>query len=268
MLGKTVVYTCQYDASLLFPIARSGNRKALAISDNALPFHGVDIWNAWEVSWLNPRGKPVVARAVFSFPASSTHLIESKSFKLYLNSFNGSSFDSAETVQSLMQRDLSAAARADVQVQLFYGAENGEPARYRATGLCLDQQDIDCNRYEHAPELLALASSEQVTESVYSQLLKSNCPVTGQPDWATLFIDYQGPHIDHAALLRYIVSFRNHAEFHEHCVEQIFVDLMAHCHCQKLTVYARYTRRGGLDINPWRSTEVTREPKNIIVMRQ
>ncbi len=268
LLGKPVRYNDQYDASLLFPVPRAQNRDLLPLQTHAaLPFHGVDIWNGWEVSWLNRKGRPLIAHGVFRFAYDSPHIIESKSFKLYLNSFNGSRFDSLEQVQQLMQNDLSRASGALVAVELRAFPETCVLPRWHHQALDLDTLDITVDRYEVDAAILHADDACFVSESLCSQLLKSNCPVTGQPDWATVFIRYHGPKIEHENLLRYIISFRNHAEFHEHCVERIFCDLLQRCRCEKLTVYARYTRRGGLDINPFRSNFET-EADNFICVRQ
>ena len=253
-LGRNVDYPRHYDPGLLFPFARSVGRDAIGIaSDAVLPFAGIDRWHAYELSWLDARGKPVVATATFSVPADSPNLIESKSLKLYLNSFNGSRFDHAEAVRARIAADLSATAGAPVEV-----AFGLPPMREDADSISLDAQDIVIDDYG-PPNAAHLRSAgddpvEAVEERVHSALLKSNCPVTGQPDWAEVHIAYSGPRIDHAGLLRYLVSFRDHAEFHEQCVERIFVDLIARCAPKSLSVEARYTRRGGLDINPWRGT--------------
>lgn len=267
-LGKATAYVSQYAPELLYPIPRRLKRDELGIDEAALLFVGVDIWNAYEISWLNPRGKPVVAVGCFRVPATSPNLVESKSFKLYLNSLNQSRFASAEAVAGNLARDLSAAAGAVVDVTLepldrHPRAQIGEPI-----GMLLDDLDIDCDAYQPAPELLSANDGPIVEETLYSHLLKSNCLVTGQPDWAMVVIRYRGRPIDRAGLLRYIVSFREHNEFHEQCVERIFTDLQRRCAPEALSVYARYTRRGGLDINPFRSTVGYGQPENIREIRQ
>ena len=249
-LGRHVDYPRDYDAALLFPIARSLGRDALGIAGSALPFIGHDRWHAYELSWLDARGKPRVATATFTVPADSPNLVESKSLKLYLNSFNAAPFDGDDAVRETIARDLSHAAGAMVTV-----AFGLPPLRDAADAIDLDAQDIAIDR--HGPPdaaLLAAAAGDTADETLASALLKSNCPVTGQPDWASVRIAYRGPRIDRAGLLRYLVSFRDHAEFHEQCVERIFVDVMSRCRPDALSVEARYTRRGGLDINPWRAT--------------
>lgn len=250
-LGQPSVYVSNYQPNLLYPIPRKQKREEMGIS-GSLPFQGKDIWNAYEVSWLNAKGKPVVATAEFIIPCESPYLIESKSFKLYLNSFNNTLFDSFAAVESLLQRDLAAAAGAPVAITLNTLGEASTHIHSHFSGMCLDQLDITCDTYSPYPHYLK-TNNDIVTETVYSDLLKSNCLVTGQPDWGSLFIIYTGKQIQHAGLLKYIVSFRNHNEFHEQCVERIFMDIMYYCSPKKLLVYARYTRRGGLDINPYRA---------------
>jgi len=249
-LGRHVDYPREYDASLLFPIARSLGRDAISIDANALPFAGFDRWHAYELSWLDARGKPRVATATFEVPADSPNLVESKSLKLYLNSFNASRFASDEAVRDAIARDLANAAGAPVAVAF------GLPAiSVTTSAIDLDAQDIAIDAYGPPDaSLLAFDANDEAEETLASALLKSNCPVTGQPDWASVRIAYRGPRIDRAGLLRYLVSFRDHAEFHEQCVERIFIDVLARCRPRALSVEARYTRRGGLDINPWRAT--------------
>ncbi|MDR2092383.1 MAG: NADPH-dependent 7-cyano-7-deazaguanine reductase QueF [Azoarcus sp.] len=252
-LGKPVAYDDTYAPDLLFPIARQGKRDEIGIRADALPFVGVDSWNAYELSWLDPRGKPVVALGRFRVPATSPNLIESKSLKLYLNAFNQFRLSDAETLRAILVRDLSAAAGAAVDVRVMPLA--ARPVRRFADpdGFCLDVLDIDIDTYRPCPDTLR-AQGAATSETLYSHLLKSNCLVTGQPDWGTLAVRYRGPAIDRAGLLRYIVSFRQHNEFHEQCVERIFCDILARCKPSALAVWARYTRRGGLDINPFRAT--------------
>lgn len=253
-LGKTVRYGDQYDPCLLFPIPRARSREALRLDGDALPFHGVDLWNGYELSWLNPRGKPQVALARFDVPAESPNLIESKSFKLYLNGFNQTRLASMQALQARLIDDLSQAAGAKVDVTLFDPqALQGVPLQ-SLQGDCIDELDIDIDDFAH-PEQQALRCADRIVDEVLvSHLLKSNCPVTGQPDWASVQIVYRGRQLDREALLRYLIAFRQHNDFHEHCVERIWLDLWRQCQPDLLTVYARYTRRGGLDINPWRSS--------------
>ncbi|HFH3443644.1 preQ(1) synthase [Pseudomonas aeruginosa] len=267
-LGKTSEYVSSYTPSLLFPISRTAKWAELGLSAETLPYRGVDIWNCYELSWLTPAGKPVVAIGEFSIPADSPNIIESKSFKLYLNSLNQSAFDSREALRAVLQKDLSAAAGAPVGVRLRSLDEVAEEGIGRLPGRCIDELDIAVDGYEQPrPELLRCDAGRIVEEQLYSHLLKSNCPVTGQPDWGTLVVDYRGPALDPASLLAYLVSFRQHQDFHEQCVERIFLDLQRLLQPQALSVYARYVRRGGLDINPYRSlAEVA--PDNRRLVRQ
>jgi 7-cyano-7-deazaguanine reductase len=267
-LGKATEYQSHYAPELLYPIPRQLKRDELGITGTTLPFVGEDLWNAYELSWLNAKGKPVVAVGTFRVPADSPNLIESKSFKLYLNSFNQTSFDCPETVRATMVRDLSAAAGRPITVTLEPLSASPSALIGVPNGILLDELDIACDRYQPAPELLAALPGESVDETLYSHLLKSNCLVTGQPDWAMVVIRYRGNPIDRAGLLQYIVSFRNHNEFHEQCVERIFTDIQQRCQPEALAVHARYTRRGGLDINPFRSTGDYTAPDNTREIRQ
>ena len=254
-LGKKVDYQDQYDASLLFPIARQQKRDEIGVTESALPFAGVDLWTGYEVSWLNARGKPQVAIATFRIPADSPRLIESKSFKLYLNSYNQTRIASWQQVAAQLELDLSNAAGGKVQVSLLSPAEFGRERIVELAGESIDELDIEVDNYAPCPEALRADAANIVSETLSSQLLKSNCLVTGQPDWGSVQISYTGPQIDRETLLRYLIGFRQHNEFHEQCVERIFVDVLRACAPSRLTVYARYTRRGGLDINPWRSND-------------
>ena len=274
LLGKTVGYADQYDASLLYPLARAAQRAEIGITGRPV-FLGADVWTAYELSWLNQRGKPQVAMGRLIVPCESTHLVESKSLKLYLNSLNNTRFTSFDEVKSVLQKDLSAAiwhggvVQAAVGVQLLTSEQFGLEKIMEMQGVNLDRLDLDCTHYQPAPEFLHAALDEQpVTETLSSQLLKSNCLVTGQPDWGSVSISYSGPQIEQAGLLQYIVSFRNHNEFHEHCVERIYMDIMTRCKPTKLSVQARYTRRGGVDINPWRSSHPQAMPPQIRTARQ
>jgi len=259
-LGKPAAYQTQYQPSLLFPIARLGKREEIGIS-GTLPFFGVDIWNAYEVSWLNLRGKPQVAIATFTVPADSPNIVESKSFKLYLNSFNQTRLAGTDALLQLLRTDLSAGFGAPVHVTLTTADAFSELKLQEPQGLLLDRLDIEVNEYQPNPSLLQCDPNQVVVEETFvSHLLKSNCLVTGQPDWGSVQIHYVGAAIDQESLLKYLISFRDHNEFHEQCVERIFMDLMRNCSPQKLSVYARYTRRGGLDINPWRSNFSTSQP--------
>jgi 7-cyano-7-deazaguanine reductase len=273
-LGKAASYADQYDASLLFPIPRAGKRAEIGLS-GALPFLGADLWTAFELSWLNLRGKPQVALAHITVPCETPNIIESKSFKLYLNSFNNTRFADAADVQARLRADLSEAAwrgaaqPSSVGVRLLLPELFDREPVHELDGLSLDRLDVECTHYTPTPELLTATFGEQpVTEVLTSNLLKSNCLVTGQPDWASVRISYSGPQIDQEGLLQYLVSFRNHNEFHEQCVERIFVDIWARCKPLRLTVYARYTRRGGLDINPFRTSHPQGLPANIRTARQ
>ncbi|MES2739457.1 MAG: NADPH-dependent 7-cyano-7-deazaguanine reductase QueF [Pseudomonadota bacterium] len=268
-LGKSSAYRADYAPELLFPIPRQDKRDQLQLH-GTLPFFGVDIWNAYELSWLNLRGKPQVAIGRFTFAADSPHIIESKSLKLYLNSFNQTRLADAEALRALLRQDLAAACGAPVQVALTMPDGFGALRMGELDGVLLDRLDIEVTSYTPAPERLAAAHDEApVEERLVSHLLKSNCLVTGQPDWASVQIDYAGPQIDQESLLTYLIGFRQHNEFHEQCVERIFVDILRQCAPQKLAVYARYTRRGGLDINPWRSNfSASAGPPNLRGARQ
>ncbi len=274
-LGKPSAYIDQYDASLLFPIPRAPKRAEIGVQSDTAPFFGADMWTAFELSWLNRKGKPQVALAHITVPAESTHIVESKSFKLYLNSFNNTPFTDAAEVQQRIRTDISAAIwhgglmRASVGVRILLPEMFDREPVYEMDGLSLDRLDIECKHYTPAPELLTAALDElPVSETLTSNLLKSNCLVTGQPDWASVQIAYSGPQIEQEGLLQYLVSFRNHNEFHEQCVERIFMDIWTRCQPVKLAVYARYTRRGGLDINPFRTSHPMALPGNVRVARQ
>ena len=258
VLGRDVGYPRQYDATLLFPIARAQGRASLGLAAGApLPFAGNDRWHAYEVSWLDQRGKPAVATLTITVPADTPSLVESKSMKLYLNSLNATRFADAAEVRARIAADLSRAAGGTVQVSaglppMASGADDA---------FLLDALDVDIVAYGPPDASLLVADAgDTAAETLRSELLKSNCPVTGQPDWASVRIAYAGPRIDRTGLLRYLVSFRDHAEFHEQCVERIFTDVMARCAPRTLSVEARYTRRGGLDINPWRATPGMPQP--------
>ena len=273
-LGKASAYADQYDPSLLFPIPRATKRAEIGISGSP-PFLGADLWTAFELSWLNQRGKPQVALAHITVPCETPNIVESKSFKLYLNSFNNTRFANAEAVQARMRADISEAAwrgaehPGTVGVRLLLPEQFDREPVHELDGLSLDRLDIECTQYQPAPERLSANFDEApVSEVLVSHLLKSNCLVTGQPDWGSLRIAYSGPQIDQEGLLQYIVSFRNHNEFHEQCVERIFMDLWTRCKPIKLEVYARYTRRGGLDINPWRTSHPMQLPPNTRNARQ
>ncbi|WP_198088037.1 NADPH-dependent 7-cyano-7-deazaguanine reductase QueF [Variovorax sp. E3] len=274
-LGRASAYADHYDPSLLFPIARATQREAMGIKTGALPFFGADLWTAFEVSWLNARGKPQLAIAHFTIPCETPNIIESKSFKLYLNSFNNSRFASIDEVREHLRTDLAEAAwrgsdqSAGIGVKLLAPEMFDREPVHELDGLDLDRLDIECTHYQPAPELLSSDTAQvHVNETLTSRLLKSNCLVTGQPDWGSVQIRYSGPPIDQAGLLAYIVSFRNHNEFHEPCAERMFTDIWSRCKPTKLAVYARYTRRGGLDINPFRTSWPQALPQNIRTARQ
>ncbi|MEJ6080122.1 NADPH-dependent 7-cyano-7-deazaguanine reductase QueF [Vibrio sp. 1-Bac 57] len=268
-LGKVTEYKCHYDQSLLQGVPRSLNRNELNLDASALPFHGFDLWNIYELSWLNNKGKPMVATGIVKVPFDSEFLIESKSFKLYLNSFNQSKFESVAAVQAILTADLSACANKPVSVDLNANLDMINESLGTFSGVNLDELDIEVDQYQLLPSLLTdISSDTTVTETLYSHLLKSNCLITSQPDWASVEISYTGKSLDHEKLLRYLISFRQHNEFHEQCVERIFCDLMKYGSLTSLTVYARYTRRGGLDINPLRSTSMESAINNIRLIRQ
>lgn len=264
LLGKHTEYVSEYDSSLIFPIGRAQNREKLTMPVNkangVLPFFGFDVWTGYEVSWLNLKGKPQVAIVEFMVPAESTHIVESKSFKLYLNSFNQTRLVNQDELEQRLQTDLSVGFGAQIQVRVF--AVMDFPITLQDLGLCIDELDIEVDNYSPNAQLLSI-EDDNVSETLHSHLLKSNCPVTSQPDWATVIITYDGPKINQTALLQYIISYRNHDDFHEHCVEQIFCDLLSLGDFKQLTVTARYTRRGGLDINPTRSLLPINETQEI-----
>ncbi len=258
-LGREVAYPPGYDPSVLFAMPRSPGREALDVRGAALPFSGYDRWHAYELSWLDPRGKPQVAAATITVPASSPNLIESKSLKLYLASFASHRMERLDALLTTIAADLSRTAGAAVTamhgVPISGACEVVAGTDVMPEAVTLDNAPIDIDDYGPPnPVYLTSDAQSDATEVLHSDLLKSNCPVTGQPDWASVRIGYRGPRIERTGMLRYLVSFREHAEFHEQCVERIFVDLMARCRPQTLSVEARYTRRGGLDINPWRAT--------------
>lgn len=253
-LGKQVDYEFKYNPSLLQGVPRSLSRDTLALTDSVLPFDGIDTWTGYELSWLNEKGKPNVAILECHVPITSKNLIESKSFKLYLNSFNQTKFASAEDVQKVLQTDLSVCAEEQVEVKLILPQQFSSLQFQEFNGTLLDSLDVEIEQYSPNTQYLTVAKNEgQVKETLVSHLLKSNCLITSQPDWASIQIRYEGKAIEHEGLLKYLISFRQHNEFHEQCVERIYNDIMQHCRPEKLTVCARYTRRGGLDINPFRS---------------
>lgn len=259
-LGKATDYPDHYNAALLQAVPRNMNREPIGITEGNLPFSGVDTWTAFELSWLNSNGLPQVAIAEFHVPVTSPHLIESKSFKLYLNSFNQHPIAVWSDLEALLQRDLSLCAGAPVAVKIYSLAAYALVGVAQPRGESIDQQDIKIHTYSYDPKLLQLESNEPITETLHSDLLKSNCLITNQPDWGSIEIHYHGPKLNRESLLRYLVSFRNHNEFHEQCVERIFMDIMKVVKPELLSVQARYTRRGGLDINPWRTTSEKVQP--------
>ncbi len=274
-LGKSSAYIDQYDPSLLFPLPRAPKREEIGLQGGQMPFFGADLWTAFELSWLNLRGKPQVALVHFTIPCETPNLIESKSFKLYLNSFNNTRLADAAEVQARLRTDLAEALWRDSEQKGSIGVKIIGLDRFdqemvqELDGLLLDRLDVECTQYQPAPELLHANHEEApVTETLVSHLLKSNCLVTGQPDWGSVQIRYSGAQIDQEGLLQYLVSFRNHNEFHEQCVERIFMDIWTRCRPLKLSVYARYTRRGGLDINPFRTSHPGALPANVRSARQ
>ncbi len=269
-LGRKSDYVKDYTPALLCPIPRWDGRESLELENpEALPFRGVDVWNHYEVSWLDGKGLPQVGVAAILVPANSRFIIESKSMKLYFNSLNFTRFERKSDFIQLLEADLSQAAQAPVQVTLHSAQTLEGTAIGELPGICLDQQDLsfDNKAFVLNPLHLQADPKEVVSEQLYSHLLRSNCPVTHQPDWGSVLIRYRGPAINHSGLLRYIVSYRDHADFHEQCVERIFMDILRQCQPSQLTVYARYTRRGGLDINPFRSN-FEEWPANMRLFRQ
>ena len=270
-LGQATQYPDQYDPSLLFQIPRIKNRLKLGIQENqALPFVGVDIWNAFELSWLNPKGKPQIALAEFQIPADSPYMIESKSFKLYLNSLNNAHFADEHELRARLIADLSSAAGSKITARIQANETIAKKGMQEMSGVLLDRLDIEIDpRIPADPSLLGVNEDfGPIEQCLVSHLLKSNCPVTGQPDWASVQIRYQGRPILEEGLLRYLIGFRQLGEFHEHCVETIFSDIKRECKPDKLSVYARYTRRGGLDINPFRTDHNAPWPENTRHARQ
>lgn len=270
LLGKEVQYRPLYDPKLLQPIPRSLGRSSatLAGAAGSYPYQGEDIWNVYELSWLSAEGRPEVAIAEIRVPATSEYLIESKSLKLYFNSFNMTQMDSAETLVATLENDLSQAAAGKVTVTLLAANAFSTVQIAEPEGVCLDELDCNDFKYELDPLLLKVAEeASPAAEALFSRLFRSCCPVTGQPDWATVTISYEGRQIDHAGLLRYLVSYREHSGFHELCVESIFQHIMERCKPEQLEVSARFTRRGGIDINPVRST-TNRHWRNIRDPRQ
>ena len=268
-LGKKTDYatSSEYNPRLLFPIARSFKRDELGIDSQKLPFYGVDIWNHYEVSWLNPQGLPRVAIAVIEVPAMSEFIIESKTLKLYFNSLNNHRFADTKALHGTIVNDLSGAVGMTVVVKIL-PLDNNEITIHKVTGICVDNIDVAINEYTVNPGLLKSDKEIQLTETIYSHLLRSNCLITNQPDWATIIVSYTGKQIDHESFLKYIVSFRNHNEFSEQCVERVFMHLSKQGNFTELTVTGRFTRRGGIDINSIRSTNKDVARENLRLMRQ
>ena len=257
-LGRQVKYSDQYDPSLLYPILRSSKRDELGVHDHHLPFVGFDVWNAYELSWLNNRGIPQVAIGRFIFDAASKYLIESKSLKLYLNSFNNTKFISWEQVKEVLTRDLSNASGYSANVELF--SLNAGQNFAISSGICLDGLDIEFDIPQDVDSSHISVDGQNVGEKLYTHLFKSNCLVTNQPDWASIFIEYKGKKLEHRGLLKYLLSYRNHQGFHEHCVERIYFDLTKVAKFSYLSVFAKYSRRGGLDIMPYRASNLLQTP--------
>ncbi len=249
-LGEKSLYPATYSPDLLHSIPRQENRRLLGLTAE-LPFRGEDIWNAYELTWLDGNGRPRVATAEFRVPADSPSIIESKSVKLYLNSLSMTRYDESNEVLTIIAADLSRAAGSPVNVNFHFLSDAGKLTEL--PGTCIDDRRVDCESKDVDPGLLGCAGDDPVVEELHSHLLRSLCPVTDQPDMGSLLIRYKGRQIDQASLLRYIVSYRNHNDFHEACVERIYLDIKKQCKPDALTVYARYNRRGGIDINPFRS---------------
>jgi 7-cyano-7-deazaguanine reductase len=265
-LGRETAYPQEYAPEVLCPIPRAASRAALGLGD-ALPFSGVDIWNAWDLTWLGPGGVPRVATAEIQVPAESPNLVESKSLKLYLGSFAMSAFDNEAAVAACIARDLGACAGAPPDVSVLPVSDTQARHVARLAGECIDDADAVCSDWNVAADRLLADKSQVVREDLHTHLLRSLCPVTAQPDIGSLHVSYRGPKIDRRGLLQYVVSFREHNDFHEACVERMFVDLMQRCGCEHLTVHARYQRRGGIDINPLR-TNFGEKPRNLRLWRQ
>ena len=246
-------YPTTYTPSLLEPIARQVQRQALGVAHGSLPFEGKDLWRAYEFTWLNDKGKPEVAVADFLIAGESTNLIESKSLKLYLGSFANTVFSRRDEVIQRLESDLTKTVQAPVGVRLVNSTEIQGEGVGQFDGILLDELDIDIVDYQCNPDLLDLESSMIIQENLHTHLFRSLCPLTGQPDFASIQVNYKGRGISHAGLLRYLISYREHSEFAEQVAERIFVDIMKQCGPERLGVAARYTRRGGIEINAYRS---------------
>jgi len=268
-LGKQSDYSSTYNPDKLFPIARKIKRDEIGVPA-ALPFFGFDLWNHYEVSWLNEKGKPIAALAEICYPCDTDYIIESKSMKLYFNSFNNTKFKDEHALQEIIKKDIEDRIFGEVFVKITLLNNLSDHLIFaNFEGKNLDLLDIECTSYRIQQDLLKTEGEKEIEETVYSHLLKSNCLITNQPDWASIQIAYTGKKINHEGLLQYIVSFRNHNEFHEQCIERIFMDIMNYCNPKELTVYGRYTRRGGLEINPYRSTQkIKQHMPNLRLCRQ
>ena len=259
-LGQQLLASSEYDPKQLRSVSRKIGRKNIGISDDiSLPFMGEDVWNCWELSWLNSQGKPAIAVAEIRVPAGTPNMVESKSLKLYLNSFSMTRVDSADSLREIIARDIGRIVEEHVSVQLILPEAFGKLRIIEPEGICIDRQKTTITEFSINPDLLAVEKS-RVSETLYSRLIRTNCPVTGQPDWATVCLTYSGPRIRPDSLLRYFVSFRQHKGFHESCVETMFCHILQKCQPESLTISARFTRRGGIDINPFRSTESSSGP--------
>lgn len=265
--GKKTEYVTTYRPSLLESLPRQEQRQSLGITEEALPFRGLDVWNAYEFTWLNQKGKPEVAVARFEVPAKSAEMFESKSLKLYLGSYSNTKFGHRAEVVSTLESDLSLAAKTPVSVHLLTPEHINQTGLSAFQGTSLDALDIEMSEYYWDPEHLTVVSDTIVRESLFTHLFKSLCPITGQPDFASVLIQYSGRSMSHEGLLKYLVSYREHAEFAEQITERIFVDLMNRCTPDRLTVHAHFNRRGGIDINPFRSHEDT-PPADVRLWRQ
>ena len=252
-LGRKSEYVDTYTPALLCPVPRWDAREELELDMDSVPFHGVDLWTAYELSWLDLRGKPVVAMAELRIPCHTRNIIESKSLKLYLNSFANSQFEDRRKVIQVLEDDLSQCSGGAVEVRIAYLEEADREPLMDLNGTNVDRIDLDVASYDYDPGFLMTEQGPLRTETLYSHLLRSRCPVTGQPDWGTVLVRYSGQPISHASFLRYVISLRNHQGFHEQIVERVWLDIMSQCKPNHLTVYGRFTRRGGVDINPFRS---------------
>jgi 7-cyano-7-deazaguanine reductase len=251
VLGQTVAYPTKYSPDILFKIKRSEGRKNI---NSDVEFFGIDIWNCYEISWINSKGKPEVRILEIYIPSTSEFLVESKSLKLYFFSLNNEKFDSEEVFKDLVKKDLESLLICTVHLELKKIQDYKNYKLESIDAISIDDIDIS-PRYTQPSQDIIKYKGEIAEETLYSNLHKTNCLITSQPDWATLIISYKGLKIDHSSLLEYIISFRNEDMFHEHSVEKILSELLSSGKFEKLTVYARYTRRGGIDINPIRSTE-------------